>query len=162
LTLERFRARYYVRKVKSNPQSTTLLKTLRAGELARACGISTDTLRHYERVGVLPKPQRTSAGYRQYPAEAVARVRTVRRALDIGFSLAELARFMRARERGGTPCREVRALAVRKLADLERRLEELTILRDQMRQLVVDWEQKLEATPEGMQAHLLDALENIR
>jgi len=148
--------------VKSNPQSTTLLKTLRAGELARACGISTDTLRHYERVGVLPKPQRTSAGYRQYPAEAVARVRTVRRALDIGFSLAELARFMRARERGGTPCREVRALAVRKLADLERRLEELTILRDQMRQLVVDWEQKLEATPEGMQAHLLDALENIR
>ena len=148
--------------MKSNPQSTTLLKTLRAGELARACGISTDTLRHYERVGVLPKPQRTSAGYRQYPAEAVARVRTVRRALDIGFSLAELARFMRARERGGTPCREVRALAVRKLADLERRLEELTILRDQMRQLVVDWEQKLEATPEGMQAHLLDALENIR
>jgi len=135
---------------------------MRAGELARACGISTDTLRHYERMGVLPKPQRTSAGYRQYPAEAVARVRTVRRALAIGFSLAELARFMRARARGGTPCREVRALAVSKLADLERQLEDLTILRDQMRKLVADWEQKLEATPDGMQAHLLDALENIR
>ena len=50
-------------------------------------------------------------------AEGTSRVQSIlRRALDIGFSLAELARFMRARERGGTPCREVRALAVRKLA----------------------------------------------
>ena len=60
--------------MKSTSQSTTFLPTLRAGELARACGVSTDTLRHYERVGVLPKPQRTSAGYRQYPTEAQVRV----------------------------------------------------------------------------------------
>ena len=51
---------------------------MRSGELARECGISTDTLRHYERVGVLPKPKRTLAGYRQYPPEAVKRVRLVR------------------------------------------------------------------------------------
>jgi DNA-binding transcriptional MerR regulator len=148
--------------VKSTFQSTTLLATLRAGELARACGISTDTLRHYERVGVLPRPQRTSAGYRQYPAEALVRVRTIRRALAIGFSLAELARILRVRERGGAPCREVRALAVAKLADLERQLDDLTVLRDQLRQLVVDWEQRLDATPEGTQARLLDALGDIR
>ena len=135
---------------------------MRAGELARACGISTDTLRHYERMGVLPKPQRTSAGYRQYPTGAQARVRTIRRALAIGFSLADLARFLRAREGGGTPCREVRALAVAKLADLEGQLVDLAALRDQLRQLLADWEQRLDATPEGKQARLLDALGDIR
>ena len=134
---------------------------LRAGEMARACGISTDTLRHYERVGVLPKPQRTGAGYRLYPPEAEARVRTIRRALAIGFSLAELARILRVRERGGAPCREVRALAVAKLAALERQVEDLIVLRDQLRQLVMDWEQRLDATPEGTQARLLDALGDI-
>jgi len=162
LTLERFRARYYVWKVKRTSQSTTSLPTLRAGELARACGISTDTLRHYERVGVLPKPQRTSAGYRQYPAEAEARVRTIRRALAIGFSLAELARILHVRERGGAPCREVRSLAVAKLAGLERQVDDLIILRDQLRQLVRDWELRLDVTPEGTQARLLDALGDIR
>ena len=83
------------------------------------CGVSTDTLRHYERVGVLAKPLRTRAGYRQYPPEAVLRVRLVRRALSIGFSLAELSRILRTRDRGGAPCREVRELAARKLEQLE-------------------------------------------
>jgi len=68
--------------------------TLRAGELARLCGVSTDTLRHYERVGVMARPLRTRAGYRQYPAEALLRVRVVRRALAIGFTLAELSKIL--------------------------------------------------------------------
>ena len=91
-----------------------------AGELARLTGVSTDSLRHYERVGVLAKPRRTPAGYRQYPPEAVKRVRIVRRALAIGFSLRELARVLRVREKGGAPCHEVRALASAKLEELDR------------------------------------------
>ena len=82
--------------------------TLSAGQLARLSFVSTDSLRHYERVGVLPKPRRTPAGYRQYPPEAVARVRMIRRALALGFTLRELARVLRVREKGGAPCREVR------------------------------------------------------
>jgi len=66
---------------------------MRSGELARICGISTDTLRHYERVGVLPRPKRTPGGYRQYPSEALKRVQLVRRALEIGFTLDDLAGF---------------------------------------------------------------------
>nr|MDQ5839375.1 MerR family transcriptional regulator [Acidobacteriota bacterium] len=83
---------------------------LRAGELARAAGVSTDTLRHYERKGVLACPRRSANGYREYPADALARVRLVRRALAVGFTLDELARILRARERGVAPCREVREL----------------------------------------------------
>jgi DNA-binding transcriptional MerR regulator len=129
-----------------------------SGQLARQCGISTDTLRHYERVGVLPKAPRTRSGYRQYPPEAQVRVRTVRRALALGFSLAELARIFRVRERGGAPCREVRRLAQEKLAEIEQRLTDLTALRDDLRALLSDWDRRLETTPEGMQARLLERL----
>jgi len=132
-----------------------------SGQLARLCGISTDTLRHYERVGVLPKAPRTRSGYRQYPAEAQVRVMAIRRALALGFSLAELARIFRVRERGGAPCREVRRLAEDKLAELDRRLTDLTALRDDLRTLLADWDRRLEATPEGTQARLLERLGKI-
>jgi DNA-binding transcriptional MerR regulator len=131
---------------------------LRAGELAAACGVSTDTLRHYERVGVLARPQRTQAGYRQYPAEAIARVRIVRRALALGFTLAELARIFRVREKGGAPCREVRAMASGKLEEIERQLQELQELRDYWRGLLVEWDRRLGSTPEGTRAGLLEQM----
>ena len=127
-------------------------------ELARLCGVSTDTLRHYERVGVLPRAPRTRSGYRRYPPEAEARVIMIRRALAIGFSLAELARIFRVRERGGAPCREVRRMAAGKLEDLERRLADLSALRDYMRELLADWDARLDSTPEGARARLLEVL----
>lgn len=132
--------------------------TLRAGDLARLCGISTDTLRHYERVGVLARPGRSAAGYRQYPPEAAARVRMVRRALALGFTLSELAGILRTRERGGIPCREVRALAEAKLEQLERQLAETTALRDHLRELLAHWDERLRSTPAGARALLLEAL----
>ncbi|MBZ5620137.1 MAG: heavy metal-responsive transcriptional regulator [Acidobacteriia bacterium] len=133
-------------------------KLLRAGELARLCGVSTDTLRHYERVGVLAQPRRSQAGYRLYPAEAATRVQLVRRALRLGFTLAELARILRARDRGGAPCREVRALAAMKLEQLEVRLADLAGLRDHLRDLLADWDERLKRTPDGVRAGLLEVL----
>jgi DNA-binding transcriptional MerR regulator len=131
---------------------------LKASELARLCGVSTDTLRHYERVGVLPRAPRNRSGYRQYPPAAEARVRMVRRALALGFSLAELARILRVRERGGAPCAEVRRLASGKLEELERRLADLAELRDDLRRLLAEWDTRLDATPAGMRAGLLETL----
>lgn len=131
---------------------------LRAGELARECGVSTDTLRHYERVGVLAKPQRTAAGYRQYPPEAAARVHLVRRALKLGFTLGELARVLGVRAKGGAPCREVRALAAGKLAQLEQQLADLAELRDHLAQLLTEWDERLAAVPQGTRAGLLETL----
>jgi DNA-binding transcriptional MerR regulator len=78
-------------------------------------------LRHYERMRVLPSPRRTPAGYRQYPAEAADRVRLVRRAMALGFSLEELSKILTVRDRGGAPCRQVHALALQKLVQLDRR-----------------------------------------
>src|SRR6266404_5381549 len=86
----------------------------KVGELAKAAGVSTDTLRHYERKGLLT-PRRSPNGYRAYPAQALDRVRLVRTALALGFRLDDLARVFKVRSNGGAPCRQVRALAAAKL-----------------------------------------------
>ena len=131
---------------------------MRAGELARAAGVSTDTLRHYERKGVLGAPRRSANGYREYPPEALARVTLVRRALAFGFTLDELARVLRTRERGGAPCREVRALAAGKLAEVEARLAELLELRGELRAILGEWDSRLAGTDDGARAGLLESL----
>lgn len=131
---------------------------LRSGELAKLMNISADTLRHYERIGVLPRPPRTASGYRQYTPEAADRVRLVRGALAIGFSLGELARVLRVRDRGGAPCRQVHAMAVGKLEQLDRRIAELVKLRGQLQDIVTQWGSRIEATIEGQRAGLLETL----
>lgn len=131
---------------------------MKSGQVARECGISTDTLRHYEQIGVLPRPKRTAAGYREYPPEAVQRVRLVRRALEIGFTLEELARILKVRDSGGAPCREVRALAETKLEQVISRIDDLCDLRDHMRSVIDNWDKRLSETPRGARAGLLEAL----
>jgi DNA-binding transcriptional MerR regulator len=131
---------------------------MRSGELARLCGVSTDTLRHYEQIGVLGKPPRTAAGYRRYPADAVARVQLVRRALRLGFTLDELTRILRIRDKGGAPCRQVRVLAARKLEQVEQQIADLGRLRDHLRTMLADWDNRLSGVPEGTRAGLLEAL----
>jgi DNA-binding transcriptional MerR regulator len=138
--------------------NATSKEFLRAGELAKAAGVSTDTLRHYERKGVLAAPRRSPNGYREYPAEALERVRLVRRALAIGFTLDELARILKVRDRGGAPCSEVRALAAERLSDVETRLSELTSLRDELHLILKDWDSRLAGRAGGERASLLEAL----
>jgi DNA-binding transcriptional MerR regulator len=127
-------------------------------ELAQLTGVSTDTLRHYERKGLLGIPARTQGGYRLYAADAVPRVRLIRRALAIGFTLHDLAAVLSERDRGGAPCRRVRALVAERLAELEARLRDLTELRDELQVLLREWDRRLARIPAGSQARLLDIL----
>src|SRR5262249_16835899 len=126
-------------------------------ELARLSGVSADTLRHYERKGLL-KPLRRSNGYREYPQHAVNRVRMIRSALILGFRLDDLARIFKVREAGGAPCRQVRALAAAKLDEVETLLGELTALRGELRRLLKDWDQRLDSTSDDEPARLLEML----
>ena len=132
--------------------------TLAPRDVARQCGVSADTLRHYERKGLLPRPARNRSGYRRYPPDTVARVLLVQRALVVGFTLDELARVLRQRDRGEPPCRGVRDLVAARLADLDGRLRQLTVLRRELRQLLTAWDRTLATTPAGQPAHLLQSL----
>ncbi len=129
-----------------------------SGELAELAGVSTDTLRHYERKGVLSRPLRKANDYRQYPASALQRVRLIRRAIAFGFTLDELASVLNVRDSGGAPCVEVRALAAAKLSDVETRLRELSELRNELRAVLKDWDTRLKHRSPGQRAHLLESL----
>jgi MerR family transcriptional regulator, copper efflux regulator len=131
---------------------------LRAGEVARRTGVSKDALRFYERRGLLAPPRRLANNYRVYPPGTVERVRWIRRVLAAGFTIDELSRILAERDRGGIPCRQVRALGQAKLAEVEERLRELTVLRDGLRVLLADWDDRLAAAAPGTRAGLLDTL----
>ena len=131
---------------------------MRSGELARLTGISTDTLRHYERLGLLPKPARTSSGYRDYPAHSLERVLIIRRALRVGFSLPELTTILKMRDGGQPPCRRVQAIAESKLQQIKQQIQDLSEMRDQLDALLRNWKVKLARTRKGEPARLLDTL----
>jgi DNA-binding transcriptional MerR regulator len=131
---------------------------LRSAELARLCGLSTDTLRHYERKGLL-QAGRSANGYREYPPQSEDRIRLVQNALSVGFTLDELARLFKIREKGGAPCEEVRQLAATKLRDLDEQLRGLSALRSGLRKMIGQWDMKLAVTRKGDRAHLLDMLQ---
>ena len=135
-----------------------MIDNLGGKAVARAAGVSTDTLRHYERKGLLPRVHRTASGHRRYSPATVDRVLLIQRALVVGFSLTDLSRVLSVRDRGGAPCHSVRALVGKRLEALDHQIEDLVVLRDELRTLVAEWDSVLARTPAGKAAHLLDTL----
>jgi DNA-binding transcriptional MerR regulator len=133
-------------------------KPLRSGALAKVAGVSTDTLRFYERRGLLPRPPRDTSGYRRYPPAAADRVRLIQQALDAGFSVRDLARILKERDAGGVPCGQVLRIASERLEELEARIASLSALCDGLRTMIGEWRRRLDATPAGTPARLLEAL----
>jgi DNA-binding transcriptional MerR regulator len=133
-------------------------KALRSGNLAKATGVSPDTIRHYERIGVLPRASRTDSGYRFYPASTVERVLVVQRALRIGFTLAELAEVLKTRDAGGTPCQRVYRLAQGKLKGIEEDIEALKRMKRYVKKVLDDWEQRIQSARPGEKSQLLYSL----
>jgi MerR family copper efflux transcriptional regulator len=121
-------------------------------------GVSPDTLRHYERMKLLATPSRSSGNYRLYPPETVDRVQLIRRALAVGFSLPELARILKVRDDGGAPCRQAKLLLEEKLSQVDQQLVDLIAMRDHLRTVLKDWNERLNRTPNGTQARLLETL----
>jgi DNA-binding transcriptional MerR regulator len=132
---------------------------LRVGQLAERAGVSPDSIRHYERLGLLPAAGRTDGGYRMFPPTAVDRVRLIRSAVRVGFSLRHLAEFLGERQAGGAPCRKVREAAERILADVNAQIAELKATRSALTRMVRDWDARLARTPPNQPARLLDAID---
>jgi Cu(I)-responsive transcriptional regulator len=104
-------------------------------ETAREAGVNTQTLRYYERRGLLPRPPRRGAGYRDYPADAVRIVRFIKNAQALGFSLDEIEELVRLRGVRRGERQKVRAIAERKIADIDRKIAQLQSMRDALDQL---------------------------
>lgn len=102
---------------------------MQTGEVAARAGVNIQTLRYYERRGLLGRPPRTSSGYRRYSDEAVRIVRFVKRAQELGFTLDEAEQLLRLRHVTVSRRPSVRALAVAKLADIDTKIAQLTAMR---------------------------------
>src|SRR5262249_28734352 len=105
------------------------------GDLANRAGLSAKAIRFYEQAGLLPQPPRTPGGYRDYPPGAADRLAFIQHAQAAGFSLADIRGVLAIRDSGQAPCQHVRVLIGEHLAQVERRIAELTRARDLLRDL---------------------------
>ena len=98
---------------------------LTIGQVASRAGVGIDTVRFYEREGLLPKPARTASGYRQFDKAIVVRLQFIQRAKDLGFTLGEIKELLALRVDPGTACDDVKARAETKIADIEEKIRSL-------------------------------------
>jgi|SRR5579859_392975 len=134
---------------------------LTVSEVARIAGVGPDSIRHYERIGLLPKAERSLAGYRLWSAREVQYLRWVPPAKRAGFTLHELAEIFRMYRAGSAPCCSVRDLLQQKLADLDREVDELSNLRNQLRRVFVRWKGRLRRASSGDFVPLFDDLHQV-
>ena len=105
---------------------------MRVAELASVVGVRPDTMRYYERAGLLPPPERTAAGYRQYDAGAVDRLRFIQGAQRLGLRLEDIRDLLAVRDTGTCPCEPAGELLARRLTELDEEMVRLAELRSQM------------------------------
>lgn len=109
---------------------------MKIGELSEQSGLSCDSIRFYERRGLLSLPSRTPSGYREYSSEAVQRLTFVRKARELGFTLKEVAQLMTLALDQGAGAKDVHAQALLKMSELDRRISALQEIRENLLRLV--------------------------
>lgn len=109
---------------------------LRIGEVANRAEVNIQTLRYYERRGLLEAPRRTASGYREYPSEAVRLIRFIKRAQELGFTLNEIEELIALRDAKGRDRNGVRALAETKMRDIDTKMAQLQAMRSALLTLV--------------------------
>ena len=109
---------------------------LTIGQLAKQGGVNLETIRYYERRGILPTPPRSASGYRAFSKDSVRRLRFIKRAQALGFSLREIEELLSLRARSGRSCGTVQARAKAKIADIDTKLQQLSAMRGALTRLV--------------------------
>ncbi|MGH3305762.1 MAG: MerR family transcriptional regulator [Streptosporangiaceae bacterium] len=129
---------------------------MRSSEVASRAGVNVETLRYYERRGILPEPRRSGSGYRSYGAGAVRTVRFIKGAQQLGFSLEEIDSLLGLAAGGPRNCEAARKLATEKIGELEAKIARLSAMRDSLRQLVGTCDR----SPGKRDCPLLEAIED--
>ena len=111
------------------------MKSLTIGRLAKQAGVNLETVRFYERRGLLPKPPRSASGYRLFPSDAAQRLRFIRRAKELGFSLKEIRELLSLRVSRTTTSRDIRTRAEVKIADIDAKIKSLESIKKTLRKL---------------------------
>jgi DNA-binding transcriptional MerR regulator len=110
---------------------------MRIGHLAKATGTKVETIRYYEREGILPAADRTDSNYRDYSPHHLATITFIRRARDLGFGMAQVRRLLALSESADKPCADVDLLVREQLATVDRKIADLSALREEMERMLV-------------------------
>ena len=125
------------------------MKSLTIGHLAKQAGVNLETVRYYECRELLPEPMRKESGYRVYGPDDLHRLRFIRQAKSLGFSLNEIAEILRMRDKGKCPCGEVTRIGEKHLHDLGEQIKRLRSFHNELSHAVKNWkrlgEQKVSA-----------------
>ena len=108
------------------------------GQLATAVGVGVETIRFYERKGLIKRPSRPRTGYRDYPTDSVDRVAFIRRAKELGFSLREIDELLSLRIRSNKSCNVVKQRAEEKISDIDARIADFKRLKKTLQKLITD------------------------
>ena len=119
-------------------REATVMAGLRTSDLARDAGVNVETLRFYERRGLLPPPPRRPSGYREYPPDAVDLVRFIQRAQALGFSLAEIKELLALREVPRATCGDVIVIARKKAEEIDAKIRDLHSMKVALVKLLKD------------------------
>ena len=109
---------------------------MKIGELSRATGTNIETIRYYERIGLLPAPARTDANYRSYGTEHRSRLSFVRHSRDLGFTIDEIRSLLDLSDHPGRDCGEADRIATRHLVQVEEKIVQLSLLRDELARII--------------------------
>lgn len=101
------------------------MKSLKIGQVAKEASVNIETIRYYERLKLVPKPERTESGYRVFTTEVVQRIRFIKRSQDLGFTLTEIQELLALTESGERTCEQVREFATQKLNEIELKIRDL-------------------------------------
>ncbi len=113
---------------------------MKIGEVAKRSGVGIETIRYYEREGVLAEPERRPSGYRQYDESVVERLQFIRRAKELGFTLAEIKELIALWVDDDTRCKHVRERAEQKIADIEQKISSLQKMKRSLKKVLMQCE----------------------
>jgi DNA-binding transcriptional MerR regulator len=142
------------------PTSKTKTERMLIGQLAKLAGVKPDTVRFYERNALLPRPERTAAGYRLYDEAALKRLRFIKRAQALGFSLDEIRRVLSLRGQGASTCRCVLSMAEATLSETEAKLKQLQSFHDALAANLQKW-RKLSSKGADLKAEFCKLIESV-
>ncbi len=112
------------------------MNVLTAGQLAKKANVKKETVRYYERRGLIPEPMRTESGYRQYSQDTVSRIKFIKRAQELGFSLKEIEELLSLRVDNHTTCGDFKNIAEIKISEVEEKIHSLNQIKKALKKLV--------------------------
>ena len=126
----------------------------RIGELAEKCGVNKETIRYYERLGLIPEPNRTEKGYRMYSLQMVNRLNFIKRTQELGFTLNEIDKLLGVVDRNEAKCCDIYDFTVLKLEDIQRKIQDLK----KIKQMLIDLKERCPENKDIYECPIIETL----